>query len=189
MIGGAIALAAAHPTMNESSPYHVDDDAYLAIYGELKRLAAHYLRSERPDHTLQPTALVHEAYLHLGETLNFVDRDHFFATAARAMRQVLIDHARRKNAAKRSATRVSLPSLADEPAWTPDLLDLDRALDQLRDEDDQRGLIVDLHFFGGLTVPEISRVIDASERTVFRKLRSSKAWLKATLMPSLDGAH
>ncbi|MEM1249854.1 MAG: ECF-type sigma factor [Acidobacteriota bacterium] len=187
MIGGT-PPSANHRLMTDPIPYRADEEAYLAIYGELKGLAAHYLRSERPDHTLQPTALVHEAYLRLGDALVFSDRSHFFATAARAMRHVLVDHARRRNAAKRSATRVSLTSMAHEPEWTPDLLDLDRALDQLRNEDTQRGLIVDLHFFGGLTVQEIAKIIDASERTVFRKLRSSKAWLKATLVPSVDAS-
>jgi RNA polymerase sigma-70 factor, ECF subfamily len=152
------------------------------VYAELRRLAAHYLRGERPDHTLQPTALVHEAYLRLTK-LHDVDwqgRSHFFATAATVMRRILVDHARAQNANKREGCRnaVSLEeALVVSPARSSQLIALDDALDRLAKLDLRRSKIVELRFFGGLSEEETGEVLGISERTVKRDWRVAKAWL------------
>lgn len=175
--------------MHEDMPHA--NEYFTLAYDELYRLARGYFLGERPGHTLQPTALVAEAYLRLQREAGrrFEDRKHFVAIAARAMRQVLIDHARRKNALKRDATTVLLgPGTLAPRQSSVDLFDLSAALERLNEQDPLNGSIVDLHFFAGLTVRETADVLDLAERSVYRKLRSSKAWLKATLLPATDAA-
>lgn len=152
------------------------------VYGELKRLAAQQLRGERRDHTLQPTALLHEAYLRLtrGEVVAWQSRDHFFRVAARAMREVLIDHARAHLRKKRGSAplRVDLESVgllvSERPAA---LVALDEALAELARLDAAKAAVVDLHFFGGFSVAETARVLGCSTATVTRHWRLAKAWL------------
>lgn len=151
------------------------------VYGELRKLAAGYMRKERSDHTLQPTALVHEAYLRLvdQERVDWHNRAHFFGIAARMMRRVLVDHARRRQAAKRDAATYYLP-FADEvasPGRDPELLDFDRALESLSALDPRQAKIVELRFFGGLTVEETAEVVGISPATVKREWQTARAWL------------
>lgn len=154
------------------------------VYDELRALAAKRLRRE-PGHTLQPTALVHEAYAKLvGADAKFTDRAHFFALAARAMRSVLIDHARARNSAKRGGGRAPVTltegSASQDPAPL-DVLALDEALSRLAEVDARRAKVVELHFFGGLTYEETSVALGISEATVDRDLRMAKAWLAEQL--------
>jgi RNA polymerase sigma factor (TIGR02999 family) len=152
-----------------------------AIYGELKRLAASYLRSERTDHTLQPTALVHEAYLRLQgqRSVEWANRSHFFGIAARIMRRILVDHARRRRAAKRDAAGLRL-TLADDSAndRAPELIALDSALTNLEKLDPQQARVVELRYFGGLTVEETAEAAGISTATVKREWRTARAWLR-----------
>ena len=152
------------------------------IYGELRRLAAHYLRGERPGHTLQPTALVHEAYMRLTKTqrVDWRNRSHFFATAATVMRRILVDYARARQAGKRQGIQDTL-ILEDEfvasPVRSSDLLALDDALDRLNRLNPRQSKIVELRFFGGLNEEETGTVLGISARTVKRDWRVAKAWL------------
>jgi RNA polymerase sigma-70 factor, ECF subfamily len=152
------------------------------VYDELRRLADHYLRGERPDHTLQPTALVHEAYLRLADQTNVTwqNRVHFFAVAAQSMRQVLVDSARSYRAAKRgSGQKLSLEE-ADGVSLERevDLLALDEALSRLATLDPRQSRIVELRYFGGLTVEETAEVTGVSPRTIRREWTMAKAWLR-----------
>jgi len=150
------------------------------VYDELKRLARNYLRNERPGHTLQSTALVHEAYLRLVKSpLRLQNRTHFFAVAARLMREILVDHARSRRAAKRDYRckitldrAVALPQKRDV-----DLLALDDALDELSRLDPRQGRIVELRFFGGLSIGETSEILGISPATVKREWTTARAWL------------
>jgi RNA polymerase sigma factor (TIGR02999 family) len=150
------------------------------VYDELKRLARNYLRNERPGHTLQSTALVHEAYLRLVQSpLQLQNRTHFFAVAARLMREILVDHARSRRAAKRDYRckitldrAVALPQKRDV-----DLLALDDALDELSRLDPRQGRIVELRFFGGLSIHETSEILGISPATVKREWTTARAWL------------
>jgi len=153
------------------------------VYGELRRVAASYLRSERPDHTLQPTALVHEAYFRLVDQKEVVwqNRAHFFGIAAQIMRRILVDHARKRQAAKRDAAGLKVVAEADAasaPNDAPDLLALDSALDALERLDPRQARIVELRFFGGLTVEETAEVASISPATVKREWRTARAWLR-----------
>jgi RNA polymerase sigma factor (TIGR02999 family) len=154
------------------------------LYDELRRLAGHVMSGERPGHTLQPTALVHEAYLRLvGMDVDWQDRAHFLAVAARTMRRLLIDHERGRRRKKRSGgIRVTLAEehSTDDPAGL-DLLDLDRALDRLAERDAESARIVELQYFGGLTAQEIGEVVGVSRATVERRVRFAKAWLHRAL--------
>jgi RNA polymerase sigma factor (TIGR02999 family) len=163
-----------------------DQDAFdkllPLIYGELRRLAAHYLRRERPDHTLQPTALVHEAYLRLVDQTRaqWQNRAHFFGAAAQMMRRILVDHARQHKAAKRggSGQRVTLDEkVAFAPEREMDLLALEDALIKLEQVDPQKSRLVELRFFGGLSTEEAAEVLGVSPATVTRQWRAAKAWL------------
>jgi len=155
------------------------------VYDELRRLAQHYLRSERPEHTLQATALVNEAYLRLVDVrVSWQDRAHFFAVAARLMRRLLVDHARSHGRAKRDSggPRVSLEVAADisaEPA--ADILALDEALTRLAAFDARKSEIIELHFFGGLSNDDVAEALGISRATVQRELRLAKAWLNHEL--------
>jgi RNA polymerase sigma factor (TIGR02999 family) len=152
-----------------------------AVYDELRRLARGYLRRERPDHSLPPTALVHEAYMKLVDQprVQWRNRTQFFAIAAHLMRRILVDHARAHHAAKRRAgARVPLDD-ADARSAPPnlDLLALDSALDGLAGQYPRQAQLVELRFFGGLTVEEIAAVLDVSAITVKRDWALAKAWL------------
>jgi RNA polymerase sigma factor (TIGR02999 family) len=152
------------------------------VYAELRRLAAHYLRGERVDHTLQPTALVHEAYIRLTKLheVDWQSRSHFFATSATVMRRILVDHARAHLARKREALHnaVSLEdALVVSPTRSAELIALDEALDRLAQLDARRSKIVELRFFGGLSEEETGTVLGISARTVKRDWRIAKAWL------------
>ena len=158
---------------------------FALVYDELRKLAASALRHERSDHTLQPTALVHEAYLRLADepTARWENRSHFMAVAARAMRRILVDHARKHKAVKRGsgAVRLSLDDLeraATSPSDAVDLVALDDALGRLANLDPRQARIVELRFFGGLSVEETAAVVDASARTVKRDWQLARAWLK-----------
>ncbi len=153
-----------------------------AVYEELHRLAGRYLSHERSDHTLQATALVHEAYVRLVDqrSVRWQNRAHFFGIAAQLMRRVLVDHARRRDAVKRGDGARAL-SLEEADGQTPseplDILELDRALERLTALDGEQGRIVEMRFFGGLTVEESAEVLGVSPRTVKRQWRAARAWL------------
>ena len=155
------------------------------VYDELRRLAAGFLRRQRPDHTLQPTALVHEAYVRLAgdNKVAWKNRAHFFGIAANAMRHILVDHARRKAASKRrGATKpLSLEGAVIAQERPQDVIALDDALRDLAEADPRRSRIIELRFFGGMTAVEIGEVVGASESTVQRDLRTAQAWLSHQL--------
>jgi RNA polymerase sigma factor (TIGR02999 family) len=153
------------------------------VYDELRRLARRYLRRERPDHTLQSAALVNEAYLRLirQEHPQWQNRAHFFGVAAQLMRHILVDHARNRAAAKRGAgaPRLTLdPDVALPQARDVDLVALDDALNQLAALDPQQSRLVELRFFGGLSIEETSVVLGVSPATVKREWATARAWLQ-----------
>jgi len=168
------------------------------VYAELRRIAARHMRRERPGHSLQPTALVNEAYLRLiGQRAPpWQNRAHFFALASGVMREILIDHARRRRAAKRGDGKA--PIRLDDPfrpvavadGLTDDhletLLAIDQALTQLADLDPRQTRIVELRFFAGMTSKEIAEVLDISDRTVEREWATARAWLYTRLRPMVD---
>jgi len=168
-----------------------DEQLFACIYAELRKMAARQMRRERPDHTLQATALANEAYLRLsgGERVSDVGQEHFCAIASRLMRQILVDHSRRQHAAKRGGGRIesSLDSFVPAIADKADLVELDMALNRLRELDPREASIVELRFFAGLTVPEIATALDVSIATVERDWASARAWLRRELTaePSL----
>lgn len=152
------------------------------VYDELRRQAARYLRRERVGHTLQTTALIHEAYLRLIDQKNvhWQNRAHFFGIAAQLMRRILVDHARTKKRAKRggSDVRVSLSEATlQTQAQDLDIVALDEALERLAEIDEQQSRIVELRFFSGLTVEETAEVLSISTATVKRDWSMAKAWL------------
>jgi RNA polymerase sigma factor (TIGR02999 family) len=162
-----------------------DEDALRAllplVYDELRRLGHHYLKAERPGHTLQSTALVHEAYVRLTQRgrVQVENRAQFFAIAAQLMRQVLVDYARTRRAAKRDmGHRITWD---DAIIWakdrSPDLIALDDALRELAKLDSQQSRIVEMRFFGGLSIEETSRALAVSPATVKREWSSARAWL------------
>lgn len=156
------------------------EDLTPLVYAELRQLAASYLRGERPDHTLQPTALVHEAYLRLvaQQNLSLRSRSHFFGAAARLMREILVDHARRRHAGKRAGKNVSLEEAVSMPGKrSADLIMLDGALNALENFDPRKAKGVELRFFGGLSMDEIAQTLEISAVTVRRDLRLAEAWL------------
>ena len=152
------------------------------VYEELRRLAREYIRRERADHTLQATALVHEAYLRMVDEKNVTwkDRAHFYGIAARLMRRILVDHARAHNAAKRGGLerKFSLDEARDLPAPGPtDLVALDGALEDFAKTYPRKSEVVELKFFGGLEANEIAEVLQVSEKTVLRDWSFAKLWL------------
>jgi RNA polymerase sigma factor (TIGR02999 family) len=157
------------------------DELLPLVYKELRRLAHYHLRSERPDHTLQSTALVHEAYLRLmgGQPMHFENRAHFIAVASRLMRQVLVDYARERRAGKRDGgCRIAVECLdALAVSGDAELLALDDALNELARIDERQGKIVEMKFFGGLSAPEISEVLSLSRATVDRDWATARVWL------------
>lgn len=159
---------------------------FTIVYSALRTLAAKYLRAERRGHTLQPTALVHEAFLSLirGESPDWRDRAHFFAVAARAMRRILINHALAKKTLKRGGDRERTPLsivISPESPRPIDLLALDVALAKLAVRDERQSRIVELRFFGGLTNKEVAEVIGVSPRTVEGEWSMARAWLSREL--------
>jgi RNA polymerase sigma factor (TIGR02999 family) len=152
------------------------------VYADLRRRAAAYLRSERTDHTLQPTALVHEAYLRLAgqERILWQNRVHFFGIAAQMMRRILVDHARRRRRGKRlgRAVMVTLDDrIGAAKSRSDDLLMLDEALAELAAIDPQQGRIVELRYFGGLSERETAEVLGVSRSTITREWQTARAWL------------
>jgi RNA polymerase sigma factor (TIGR02999 family) len=158
------------------------DELLPLVYGKLRALAGELMLRERVDHTLQPTALVHEAYLKLVDQTRarWEDRAHFFSVAAQALRRILVDHARKHVRAKRGGMRTRLQldeGLIAAYEETIDLLSLDEALRSLAEQDAQRARVVELRFFGGLTIDEAAAALDVSTRTVERQWRYARAWL------------
>ncbi len=156
------------------------------VYDELRRMAAAYLRHERPNHTLQPTALVHEAYMKMvgQRAVEWQNRAHFMGVAAIVMRRLLVNHARERKAAKRGSGVVaeSLTVIGDVAGEPPvDLLVLDTALEKLAALDERKCRVVELKFFGGLTTTEIAEALGASVATVERDWSFARAWLYAAL--------
>jgi RNA polymerase sigma factor (TIGR02999 family) len=161
------------------------DRLIAVVYAELHQLAASYLRRERPDHTLQTTALVHEAWIRLAgqRGTSWQNRGHFFGIAAQAMRRVLVDHARRRNAGKRVGDRAV--TLGDEPGSTAgdsdEILAVDEALERLAALDARQARIVELRYFAGFTVEETAQALGISPATVKRDWTSARAWLQREL--------
>lgn len=164
------------------------------LYAELHRLASAYMRRERADHTLQPTALINEAWIRLSASPGpeWTSRAHFLSIAAQCMRQILVDHARRRNSEKRGAGQVLVPlgtlDRSAEETAPEELLALDEALRRLGELDARKARVIELRFFGGLTVPEIAQVIGVHERTIANDLRIARAWLRSLLEQPGDGA-
>jgi len=159
------------------------------VYDELRRLASRYLRRERAGHTLQTSALVHEAYERLVDRtrVDWRSRAHFFATAAQAMRRVLVDHARDRDALKRGGgqQRVTLAGLGESPAGSDldleDLIALDRALRKLRELHEREARVLEFRYFAGMTTREIAAILEVSERTVRDDWSHARVWLKREL--------
>lgn len=165
------------------------DALFEKVYAELRGLAKNYLQNERPDLTLQATALVHEAYLRLVGTdrIEWQNRAQFFSIAAQVMRHILVDHARRHRAEKRGSGERKL-SLDDAISFAEErdvnLVALDDALKTLSALDEEQSRIVELRFFGGLSIKEIASVLNISETTVSRKWNTAKLWLHEELIPA-----
>jgi RNA polymerase sigma factor (TIGR02999 family) len=153
------------------------------VYEELRRIARHYLKNERQGHTLESTALVHEAFLRLIDQRNvqWQNRAHFFGIASQMMRRILVDHARKRQAAKRDAALVRLSvaeRLVPGAEREPDLLALDQAIDALAALDPDQSRVVELRYFGGLTIEETAEVMGISPATVKREWATARLWLK-----------
>jgi len=163
------------------------------VYNELRRLAAYYMRDERRSHTLQPTALVHEAFLRLAgqDQANWKNKAQFMGVAGQLMRRILVDHARKRHAAKRGGVLVTLADAADTAgdaarqcasiAQPEEILAVHEALERLEKMDAQQGRLVELRYFAGLTPEETADALGLSLRTVEREWHSAKAWLRAQL--------
>lgn len=156
------------------------------VYDDLRQIAHRHLRLDRPDHTINTTALVHEAYLRLAGQQDGVwrSRGHFFAFASRAMRNILVDYARRRHAQKRGGTRIQVPldeNVASVEAEAAELLALDEALVKLAARSPRMAQVVECRFFGGLSMAEIAEVLDASVRTVEREWTRAHAYLYGAL--------
>jgi RNA polymerase sigma factor (TIGR02999 family) len=161
------------------------EDLTVLLYGELREIAARCMRAEQQGHTLQPTALVHEAYERLiGVDLPWRNRAHFLGVAANVMRRILVDHARARGAQKRGGefNRISLDEALELAGGSEDIvLGLDQALEKLGQFDGLKGRILELRFFGGLTYEQSAEVLDISKATLDRELRLAKAWLRHEL--------
>lgn len=167
------------------------DALFERVYAELRRLAGAYLRKERQDHTLQPTALVHEAYLKLigSDNKNWQDRRHFFNVAAQIMRNILVDHARKHQAEKRGGEgrKISLDEAVEYYRQRDiNLIDLDQALTELAELDPNQSRIVELKFFAGLKIDEVAGLLDVSEATVNRQWHKAKMWLRSRMQSNFD---
>lgn len=164
-----------------------------AVYGELQGLARNHLRRERSGHTLSATALVHEAWLKLADQRrqNWQNRAHFFGAASNAMRRILVDHARARDAAKRSGERVSLTAVDGDLSETPsfdEVLVIDTALGDLAQVNDRIVRVVECRYFAGLTIPETAEALGVSHTTVSEDWRFARAWLHRALSGSADGS-
>jgi RNA polymerase sigma factor (TIGR02999 family) len=162
------------------------EDLLPLVYQELRRIAGSYMRRERSDHTLQATALVHEAYLQLVDQtrVDWKNRAHFFGVAAQLMRRILVEHARAHHAQKRggNAAKLSLDEVINHfPGREITLVALDDSLKELERLDERQSRIVELRFFGGLTTEEVAEVLSISTATVEREWRSARAWLYSQL--------
>ena len=180
-MAGRVTELLARQRAGDDSALH---ELVAALYGELHRIAARQLRAERPSHTLQPTALVHEAYLKLigDNSRGFTDRVHFMAVASRVMRQVLVDHARARATQKRDREQTLLvPVDGDAALDRIELLDLDSALESLAEEDQALAQIVELRYFGGMTAEEAAESLGISVHVVRHDLRLAQAWLRRKL--------
>ncbi len=161
------------------------DQLLPVVYRELHRQAERFMRAQPPGHTLQTTALVHEAYLRLAirENPEWNGRAHFFGVAAKAMRSILVDHARARGAAKRGggAHAVTLSNLEDTDGQELDVLDLDDALERLAELDPRKGSLVELRYFAGLSIEEAAESLGISPATAKREWRLARAWLRREL--------
>ena len=163
------------------------DELMPLVYDRLRTLAGRYMQAERPDHTLRATALVHEIYLELVDAkVAWQSRVHFYAIAAKLMRRVLVEHARKRGRAKRGAgAKVTLDEgMAVTPQADPVLLELDEALDRLADLDERKAQLIEMTYFGGLTYDDAAEALGISPATVHRELRLAKAWLYRELKSS-----
>lgn len=165
------------------------DELIPLVYSELRRIARLFMGRERQNHTFQTSALINEAYLRLvdQEKVNWQDRAHFFAVAAQIMRNILIDHARKYQSAKRGAGAQFVPlddTVIVDSQRASELLNLDEALTSLAAYDSRKSQIVELQFFGGLTIEEIAEVTQLSPATVKRELQASKLWLHRSMSSS-----
>ena len=157
------------------------DELMPVVYDQLRKLASNCLRSERPDHTLRATALVHEAYLRLVDSdVSFQDRVHFYAVSARILRRILVDHAKSKNRHKRGGEFEKIPlddAIMVGPQADRGLVELDEAMQRLAAHDQRKSELIELLFFGGLTYDEAAEALKISPATVHRELTLAKAWL------------
>ncbi len=167
------------------------DELLPVVYRELHRQAQRYMRGQSPGHTLQATALVNEAYLRLAGTdpVDWKSRAHFFGVAAKAMRSILVDHARARRASKRGggAEPVTLAAADEAGAQQVEVLELDETLQRLADLDPRKANLVELRWFGGLSIEEAAEVLDVSPATAKREWRTARAWLRRELAPSGAG--
>jgi RNA polymerase sigma factor (TIGR02999 family) len=168
------------------------DELLAVVYRDLHRQAERYMRAQPPGHTLQATGLVHEAYLRLvhHDQVDWNSRGHFFAVAAKAMRSILVDHARARGAAKRGggADQLTLEDLeVVGGGGEVGVLDLDEALNRLAELDPRKGSLVELRYFGGLSIEETAEVLGLSPATVKREWRTARAWLRRELAPETHG--
>ena len=173
---------------------HAREELIPVVYRELRRRAGAYLRRERRDHSLQPTALVHEAYLRLvgQDRVAWQNRAHFFGVAAQMMRRILIDHAREHQAAKRpgAAVRVTLDDgIGAVQPRECEMIVLDEALSELTHLNARQGQIVELRYFGGLSEEEVATVLSVSRRTVTREWRAARAWLYRRITTGRTGTR
>ncbi|BDC48346.1 DNA-directed RNA polymerase sigma-70 factor [Bryobacterales bacterium F-183] len=166
---------------------HAFDVLVPLVYDQLRRIAAKYMRSENSGHTWSVTGLLHESLVKLMQSESspeWQDRKHFFVVASRAMRQLLVDHSRRKSAAKRSGG-AALDQLQLGPVESPlgpaDIIDLDRVLASLQQQEPRRASMLELRYFGGLTIAEIAEILGSSTATVSRELKMTEAWLASQL--------
>lgn len=161
------------------------DELTPLVYRQLHDIAARIFRSERSNHTLQATAVVNEAYTHLVDVeVEWEDRTHFYALAARLMRRILVDHAKARLAQKRGSGAAQLPLddvIVVSPEIGEDVVNLHEALEELAGSDERKARILELHYFGGLTYEEMEQVLGVSTATLSRELRFAKAWLRARL--------
>jgi RNA polymerase sigma factor (TIGR02999 family) len=163
-----------------------DAELLARVYDTLRNIAVGQLRAERVGHTLQPTALVHEAYLRLlgQRVVDWRDRAHFFGLAAVTMRRILVDHARRRKAKRRDAEQVQPITVLTEGGESVDLLDLDRALDRFASRFPRQAKVVEMRYFAGLEFEQVALALDTSLRTVKRDWTFARAWLRDALEPA-----
>lgn len=161
------------------------DELFAVVYAELRDIARAMMARERSDHTLQPTAVVHEAYLRLlgDQSARWENRGHFFGTAAEAMRRILIDHARRRTSLKRGGDQrqVELGEVAGADPRLEELLALDQALDRLEERDEAMAKVVKLRYFAGLSVDQTAQALGVSQRSVNRSWTAARSWLRREL--------